>query len=438
MKIWQRCVVAVTALVAAMSAQADPVRIQVWHALSPMHQAVFDDLVARYNKEQKNVVVELSGAPSFETLEKSAIDAVREKRQPHLLQLPDNHAPEAVAQLSAVTPLHTLLAKHPVKDLRWFLPQTTSFVRDSKGRLMALPMMAEIPVLFYNRDLYQKAGINPDEIPQTWRDLQVQLVKLQQSGLSCPLATSRQVWIHQESLSAINGQPLATRNNGIDGGNTQLLVNDLLHVRHMSLMASWVRSRLLTQSSDDREGDTLFGTGQCAVLLSGTGTLAQLEHAKFSRGVAPLPHYDDVTRKPGTPFVGGSSMWVLSGHPAAEQKAVAQFIAWLVTPTVAAEWHQRTGFLPLTEAAARASDVSFYQRNPGAQALVTSMAGTPSPNSRGFRLANYSSVRNILNEETTAVLAGRKPALQGQMDAVQRAQAVLGKPAAPAPRKGGK
>ena len=55
---------------------------------------------------------------------------------------------------------------------------------------------------------------------------------------------------------------------------------------------------------------------------------------------------------------------------------------------VAAEWHQRTGYLPLTEAAFRASDVSFYKSIPGAQAVIASSA-RPSASSRGFRMANY-------------------------------------------------
>src|SRR5690606_3996881 len=327
--------------------------------------------------------------------------------------------------------LYEILAKYPVKDLKWFLPQTTSFVRDSKNRLLALPLMAEIPVLFYNRDLLKKAGLD-DRAPATWQEMQGYLVKLQAAGLSCPYASSQTVWVHQANLASSNSQPFASRNNGLDGGKTELLVNDLLHIRHLSMMATWVRSRLMPQVSMDTAPDALFAKGECAMLTSGTGAWVHLRDAKFRAAVAPVPSHEEGARKPGNPLVGGSSLWALAGHPAAEQKAVAQFIAWLASPSVAARWHQETGYLPLTDAAARAADVSFYQSIPGAQQIVQSMQAAPGPHGRGIRMTQYPAVNAILAEETMAALTGQKPPLKAQQDAVSRASAVLGSGAAPA------
>ena len=53
----------------------------------------------------------------------------------------------------------------------------------------------------------------------------------------------------------------------------------------------------------------------------------------------------------------------MEGHPKDQEKATAQFLAWLSKPVVAAEWHQRTGYLPLTEAAFRASDVVLQEHS---------------------------------------------------------------------------
>src|SRR5690606_19155147 len=149
----------------------------------PIHTASFEALIKQFNRSQKDVVVELSSAPDFAAMQAGVAQAVRDKKTPHLVQLPDNYNPELVAKDNRVQPMYELLAKHPVKDLKWFLPQTTSFVRDSKNRLLALPLMAEIPVLFYNRDLFKKAGLNPDSPPATWQEMQGQLVQLQAAGL---------------------------------------------------------------------------------------------------------------------------------------------------------------------------------------------------------------------------------------------------------------
>ncbi len=424
MKAWKQCVAAVAAALTAGAASAAE-KIQVWHALDPAHAAIFEAFVGEYNKSQSEVAVELSAAPDFTAMTAGVAQAIRDKRAPHFVQLPDFHNPEGVARDNRVLPLHELLAKNPIRDLQWFLPQTTNYVRDGKGRLLALPLMAEAPVMFYNRDLFKKAGLNPDAPARTWMELQAQLIKLQQSGVACPYASSDMVWIHQENLAASNNQPFATRNNGMDGGKPELLVNGMLHIRHMALMKSWVKSSLLTQLTIDRAADASFASGQCAVLTGGTGAWAQLDPRRFSAGLAPMPRYLEASKEGGKPLVGGSALWAMAGHPAPQQAAMAKFVAWLATPAVAAQWHQSTGYLPMTSAAARAADVSFYNRIPGAQAVVNEMDDAPGANSRGLRLQQYPKVLEILNEEMTAILQGTKPPMQGQGDAVRRASSAM-------------
>lgn len=411
----------------AAAAHSGPIELQVWHTLNPQQAAEFDTLVQRFNEQQHGFTVKVTGKPSAEALIEDGIAAVRAKRAPHLVELPDNRSPEFIARQGAILPMYELLAKYPIKDLRWFLPQTTSTMRDAKGRLLALPWMADIPIYLYNRDLYRRAGLNPDAPPRTWREMQAHLIALLQNGVSCPYATSWQTWVHVENLSAMHNTAYATRNNGLDGSNgAQLLANDLLHVRHLALMMSWVRSHLFPVRSDRDQADASFASGECAVLTSGSSALSLVQSkANFSYGVAPLPYYEEEATHPSTPFVGGSAFWALGGHSTAEQKALATFIAYLASPVVASEWHQKTGFLPLTEAAYRASDVSFYKNIPGAEAVVRAMANPPAKFTRGFRLNNYDRVSEIIDSELNAVWNGVKPPKQGLDDAVARSSAVM-------------
>lgn len=425
MKVFlQRCVTAVSMLVVSSGTVLAAETIEVWHALQPAHKAAFESLVKQFNREQRDVTVKLRASSSLEALEADLRRAGKGK--PHLVQLSDQHDPETVAKANGITPLYQLLSKYPIADAQWFLPQTTSFVRDSRGRLLALPFMAEIPVMFYNRDLYKKAGLDPNAPARTWAELQAHLLKLQAAGLACPYASSYTVWIHQENLASVNNKPFASRNNGFDGGAAPLLINNLLHVRHIALMTSWVRSRLFTQASAGNQADALFAMGECAVLTSGTGAWANLEKVNFSAGVAPLPYAaESGSKSAGVPLVGGSSFWVIAGHPAAQQKATAKFIAWLAKPAVAAQWHQATGFLPLTDAAARAADVSFYKKIPGAQQVVQSVKNAQGKKKHGLHLAQYPAVHSVLVEETMAALSGKKPAMKAQADAVARTTPLL-------------
>ena len=401
------------ALAGATLAHAAPVEIQVWHALPEANKDEFEKLVKQYNKDKDAVAVKLRGFPSESALEAEARTAVKGKQGPHLLQLADNHSPEVVADSKAILPLYQLLAKYPIKDVSWYLPQTSSFVRDERNRLLAFPWMAEMPVMFYNIDHYKKAGLNALKPARTWADLQTELIALRDTQ-TCPYASSEQVSIHLENLASVNNQLYVNNGNGLTAAGKKAppaaLQFDTLFMRHVSLMVTWKRSELFTKHTADDTADTLFAKGECSVLTTGSGAFG--EFAKTRRlafGVAPLPYYPQATKEPGLPFVSGAALWAIDGKPAAEDKATAALLGWLSTPVVATKWHQQTGYLPLTEAAFRAADVSFYDKYPGSHNVIASMRAQPGPNGRGFRVKNYDQILPILNREVNDALEGKKP-----------------------------
>lgn len=417
-----------TLAMTGMSAvHAAPVDIQVWHSLPAANKAEFEKLAKQFNKDQSAVSVKLRAFDSQAALENETRAAVKAKTGPNLVQLEDNHSPEVIADEKAIMPLYQLFNKYPVKDLNWYLPSTASFVRDSKSRLLAFPWMAEVPVMFYNTDAYKKVGLDIKTPPKTWADLQADLLKLREN-YDCPYASGDQVSVHLENLAAVNNQPYTSNANGLGApsktpGST--LQFDTLFMRHIALMVSWKRSQLFTVHTAGDEADKMFAKGECAVLMSGSGGFGEFNKARgLNFGVAPLPFYSQVTKEAGRPFVSGSALWVVEGHPQAQEKATAEFLAWLSTPVVATQWHQQTGYLPLTEAAFRASDVSFYNKFPGAHALIASMRAQPGPNERGFRMANYSRILPVLNRELDDALDGKTPPVAALNNAANHARAM--------------
>jgi len=409
-----------TAVIAAL-AVAKPswatTDIEVWHMLRGVHQTEFESLVKQFNRAQKDVKVSLKAYENLQALRNAK--PTQGATRPHLVQLADNHTPEVIAEHRDILPLYRLLANHPIKNLTWFLPQTTHFVRDDRGRLLAFPFMAEIPVMFYNTDAYHKAGLDLSRPSRTWNDLQGDLIKLRSAGALCPYATSQQVMVHFENLAAVNRKPYAVPNNGLGAGKSTLQF-DVLAMRHLALMASWKRSLLLTHHSREAQASALFAQGDCAVLTAGSGALGEMLHNKALKfAVAPLPYYPQASKEEGTPFVSGSALWAIAGHSKAENQATAAFLAYLSTPAVAAAWHQKTGFLPLSQAAFNASDSAYYDRIPGAHKLINAMRNAPQTTSRGFRLPNYTVVAPVLDQGFEAALDGQL----SPMTALNEAQA---------------
>ena len=407
--------------------------IRVWHSLTGVPAETFSAIVERYDAEQKNYHITLEFKGDEKATPAAGIAAISHKEasgEPDLLQVSDEASGQLLAVKGAVRPAYEVLPLAKSSDFQFFLPRTVAFMKDAKGRLEAFPLQASVPVLLYNKTAYKKAGLDANAPPpSTWRDLQKQLLVLQDAGrgMKCDYTTSELAWIHIENMAALHGETIATKNNGLDGSGATLTFNDLLHVRHIALLMSWVKSELFTYSGHEREGDARFASGECGTLTTASGSLGDiLKAAKFEVGVAPLPFYDEAARQPVNTLVGGSALWVMEGKSRDVYNGIAAFFAYLATPVVAAEWHQKTGSLPWTNAAYIASErTGFYDTIPGFGAVMKGAATSSGPVARGIRLPNYEKVRGVMDDQLESVWSGKKPPKQGLDDAVTLGNAVM-------------
>ncbi len=92
-------------------------------------------------------------------------------------------------------------------------------------------------MLYYNKEAFKKAGLDPEQPPKTWQELAADTAKLRAAGSSCGYASGWQGWIQIENFSAWHGQPIASRNNGFDGTDAVLEFNKPLQVKHIQLLS---------------------------------------------------------------------------------------------------------------------------------------------------------------------------------------------------------
>jgi sn-glycerol 3-phosphate transport system substrate-binding protein len=106
---------------------------------------------------------------------------------------------------------------------------------------------------------------------------------------------------------------------------------------------------------------------------------------------------------------------------------VAQFFNYLSEPAVQADWHEFTGYLPITEAAYElAKEQGLYEETPALETAILQMTrAEPTENSKGVRLGNYGEIRTIHYEELEALFDGQKTAQEALDDAVRRGNEVL-------------
>ena len=126
-------------------------------------------------------------------------------------------------------------------------------------------------------------------------------------------------------------------------------------------------------------------------------------------------------------IIGGASLWVMQGKDKETYTGVAKFLDFLAKPENAAEWHQKTGYLPITKAAYDLTrEQGFYEKNPGADTATRQMLNKPPlPFTKGLRLGNMPQIRVIVDEELESVWTGKKTPQQALDTAVERGNQLL-------------
>lgn len=401
------------ALLMSSSAAFAATDIRVWHSLNGHNLEVFESMVKSFNRSQDQVQIRLKGFESEDAVEAALLTAKTVQDRPHLVQMDDDRSPESVARRPYMKPLYALLEKNPIKDAKWFVAEQNSFARDARGRLLAFPYMLEVPVMYYNIDAFKKANITPPAPDRIWSKLQAQLVTLANNGSrQCPLTSDQSVSVNLENLAAVNNQLFLTEPTQGKNAKAANFSFDSLYIRHLSTMISWVKSEIMVRPDQDSLAAKRFANKECAVLISSSSNLGWFQNARgLDFSLTGLPYYPEVTKTPGSPFVGGTALWATSGHGKDIDTAMVRFLGWLAQPDNAAAWFQKTGYLPLTQQAFAATPASYFKNLGSWQEQVAVYARNPATNGRGFRIDNYPRIRAMFHKTLEEALNGNQPAV---------------------------
>jgi sn-glycerol 3-phosphate transport system substrate-binding protein len=417
----------------AQAPAAAPVEIQFWHGLAQPAGGQLEQIVADFNASQPRFKVVPSFRGSYPETMVAAIAAFRANTAPHIVQMFEVGTGTMMTAGRAVKPLHEILAETGVAiDTRDIIGPVAGYYSTADGKLMAMPFNSSTAITFYNKDMFQRAGLDTNSFPATWEGVEQAARKLKAAGIACPMTTSWPSWVMVEELLAIHNVPLASRANGFEGLNTELNLNNPLLVRHLTNLVNWQKEGLFRYGGRDSAGDPLFPAGECAIAFGSSGLRGRIEReGRFQWGAAMLPYYEGTT--PRNSIIGGAALWSMNRGPNAtrsadELRGIAEFFRYATSAPVMAKWHQDTGYVPVTRAAYELSrSQNYYARNAGADVPIEQMlrGGEPTANSRGIRLGGFVEIRNIIQEEMERAFQGGETAQQALINANTRGNQVL-------------
>ena len=406
------------------------IEIQWWHALTGANNEVVVRLADEFNKSQSEYKVVPSYKGGYADTMNAGIAAFRANNAPHILQVFEVGTATMMAAKGAIKPVHVLMQEAGEKfDPAAYLPTITGYYSTLKGEMLSFPFNSSSTVMWYNKDAFKKAGLDPNAPPKTWPDVFAAAKKLKAAGYdTCGFSNAWATWVNIEQLSAWHNIAIGTKGNGMDGFDTVLTFNNALVLKHLENLVELQKDKTYDYAGRTNAGEGRFTSGECPIFLTSSGFFGNVAaNAKFDWANAPMPYYPDVAGAPQNSIIGGASLWVMGGKKPDEYKGVAKFFTFLSRTDKQIELHQKSGYLPITKAAYEQTKASgFYKEKPHLETPLLELTNkAPTDNSRGLRFGNMVQLRDIWCEEIESALSGKKTAKQALDDAVNRGNQLL-------------
>lgn len=373
-----------------------------WHYWDGANGQSLQKLIDQYQKAHPGVTIKAEFVPGGE-LQTKLQTAITGRRTPTMAIADLTNMP-ALVRSGALAPLDPYISKSKVNLGDYF--QGPLVYGKYQGRQYSLPVSASNLALFYNKDLFRQAGLDPNKFPKTWEEL-VQVsktIRAKTGKQGFELFTQGgegtswqwQVFLWGAGGDVLNRQNTAAAFNSPAGVKALQYWVDLVNRDKVSNVAPWGQ----------------FGRGDAAMVMDGSWmTQFFPEQIDFELGAAPFPFPKGM--KPAT-NMGGEQMFIFKGD-AATQQAAWDFMNWFSSTPVQIQWNRMTGFMPVKRSVANAPSYRNWVKNtrPLLQPFVDSMAfANPRP-----PVPQYAQLSDRLAQAVQEAVTGRaKPA-----DALNRA-----------------
>src|SRR5690606_10157933 len=253
-------------LIASIGSAHAATEIVFWHSMEGALGDRVNELVQGFNESQSDYTVKAIYKGAYGESMNAGIAAFRAGNAPDILQ---------VFEVGTATMMHAQGAIQPVQEMSEqagdpinpddFLGAVASYYSSSDGKLVSMPFNSSTPVMYYNKDAFKKAGLDPENPPKTWKEVETAGKKLRESGMECGYTTGWPSWIQLETFAAWHNVPFATQNNGFDGLDARLAVDQPAFIKHFGFLAQMAKNGTFTYGGRGDAPNALFTSAKCGM-----------------------------------------------------------------------------------------------------------------------------------------------------------------------------
>src|SRR6266550_33505 len=182
-------------------AQTAPVQIEFWHGLTQPLGGMLEQIAADFNASQKQYQINSSFKGQYPEVMTAAIAAFRAGNAPGIVQMFEVGTATMMAAKGAVKPVYELMQESGLPfDPNAFVPAVKGYYSTPDGKMLSMPFNSSTTIMFYNKDAFAKAGLDPEKPPLTWPETVEAAKKLKAAGVACPMTSSWPTWAQMENF----------------------------------------------------------------------------------------------------------------------------------------------------------------------------------------------------------------------------------------------
>lgn len=413
---------AAAALAAACTLPATAQELSLYYpvAVGGPVTKIIDGLAADFERENPGIRIKPVYAGSYQDTTTKVLTAAKGGDAPHLAVLLSTDMYTLIDE-DLIVPFDDLVKTAEQKA--WMNSFYPAFMKNSQtgGKTWGIPFQRSTVVMYWNKQLFKDAGLDPERPPQTWAELVDYGKKLTKKDAAGNVTTWG-VQIPSSGFPYWLFQTFTTQNGAVlmNDAGTETYFDKPEVVEALQYWVDLSRKHGVHPPGVVEWGTTPkdFFERKAAIIWTTTGNLTHIrKNAGFDFGVAMLP----AGKQRGTP-TGGGNFYVFKKATAAEREAALKFIQWVTSPKRAAEWAIATGYIAVSPAAWETPEMKAYLADFAAPAVARDQLQ--------YATAELSTHENqrvtkALNDGLQAALTGTKTPEQAMKDAQREADRIL-------------
>jgi sn-glycerol 3-phosphate transport system substrate-binding protein len=387
-----------------------PVSIEFWHAMSgdriDLIQSIVDDFMA----ENPNITVEVQYSGSYNDTLNKVISAHKAGNAPSVF-----HAYE-IGTLglikSGITVAVDEVAKKFDEEIDWdeFFVPVQSYYK-YQGLHYSMPFNSSTPLVYYNKTLFEKAGLDPDNPPRTFSDIREAAMALKESGVDSPITWNLNAW-YFEQMHCLQDAPYVNNSNGRGKElPTEVVFNGAAGRKILNWWVGMYRDGLFMDVGPGWSNHrAAFGSGEAAMIMSSSSDVnlltKSLSEKGWELGTGYIPRPEGAK---GGVAIGGGSLWLTSEHTPEEELAALKLVKFISSDGPQMAWHKGTGYFPVRKTAMdQLQAEGWFVDNPNYLTAFNQLLDSPETlNTAGSLLGVFPETRAIVESKIQECYAGK-------------------------------